>query len=131
MSWLGTKRPSWVRNNWVRNDQGYEMTGNRLCFIIIIIIIIIIVIIIITGSGLHQWIHKIHLFQSRHGKSVFITESNQVIRRFKGFIQFFRAQNWIFRLPKSLMLFFDDFVIRGLSNQSERAFNAFHWFSIY
>ena len=69
------------------------MTGNRLCFIIIIIIIIIIVIIIITGNGLHQWIHKIHLFQSRHGKSVFITESNQVIRRFKGFIQFFRAQN--------------------------------------
>ena len=131
MSWLGTKRPSWVRNNWVRNDQGYEMTGNRLCFIIIIIIIIIIVIIIITGNGLHQWIHKIHLFQSRHGKSVFITESNQVIRRFKGFIQFFRAQNWIFRLPKSLMLFFDDFVIRSLSNQSERAFNAFHWFSIY
>ena len=131
MSWLGTKRPSWVRNNWVRNDQGYEMTGNRLCFIIIIIIIIIIVIIIITGNGLHQWIHKIHLFQSRHGKSVFITESNQVIRRFKGFIQFFRAQNWIFRLPKSLMLFFDDFVIRSLSNQSKRAFNAFHWFSIY
>ena len=97
MNWLGTKRPSWVRNNWVRNNQGYEMTGNRLCFIITIIIIIIIVIIIITGSGLHQWIHKIHLFQSRLGKSVFITESNQVIRRFKGFIQFFRAQNWIFR----------------------------------